>query len=67
MKKNSPSSGLIKKFVIVLMIFLIISGVFSLFQNPEQKKDISLTQLIRDINEESIEKKIGRASCRERV
>jgi len=47
---------LIKNFVLVLVIFLIISGIFALFFNPfEEKTEISLSKLVEDINQEKIE------------
>jgi cell division protease FtsH len=48
---------LIKNFLIIFLIFLIISGLFSLVWQPFEKiKEISLTQLVRDINQEKIKK-----------
>ncbi len=47
--------NLIKNFIFILLIFLIISGVFALFAQPfEKEKEISLTQLVEDINQEKI-------------
>ncbi len=49
--------NLIKNFVIVLLIFLLISSIFALFVQPsEEPKEISLTQLVREINQENIKK-----------
>ena len=49
--------SLVKNIIFVLLIFLIISGVFALLaQSLGEKKEISLNQLIKDINEEKIEK-----------
>jgi len=49
--------SLIKNFVFILLIFLIISGVFAMFTQPfEEKEEISLTQLIEDINQEKVKK-----------
>jgi len=48
--------NLLKNFIIVLLIFLVISSVFALFSQPETKKELSLTQLIEEINEERIKK-----------
>ncbi|MCJ7786782.1 ATP-dependent zinc metalloprotease FtsH [Patescibacteria group bacterium] len=46
---------LAKNFIFVILIFLIISGVFTLFSQPlETKKEISLTQLVEEINQEKI-------------
>jgi len=47
---------LIKNFVLVLIIFLIISGVFALLFNPfEEKTEISLSKLVEEINQEKVE------------
>lgn len=44
-----------KNFISVLLIFLIISSIFALFGQPLQKeKNISLTQLVREINQGKI-------------
>ena len=49
--------GLAKNFIFILLIFLIISGVFTLFQQPfEKEKELSITQLIKEINEGKIKK-----------
>ncbi len=49
--------NLAKNFVFILLIFLIISGVFTLFQKPfEKEKELSLTQLVEEINQEKIKK-----------
>lgn len=46
---------LAKNFIFILLIFLIISGVFTLFSQPlEKEREISLTQLVQDINQEKI-------------
>ncbi len=48
---------LTKNFIFILLIFLIISGVFALFQQPfEKEKELSITQLVKEINEEKIKK-----------
>jgi cell division protease FtsH len=47
--------NLIKNFVIVLIIFLVISSIFSLFLETPQK-EISLTQLVSDINQGKVKK-----------
>ncbi len=47
--------NLMKNFIFILLIFLIISGIFALFAQPfEKEKEISLTQLVEDINQEKI-------------
>lgn len=46
---------LAKNFILILIIFLVISGIFALFFNPfEEQNQISLTQLVNDINQEKI-------------
>ncbi|MEA3344356.1 MAG: ATP-dependent zinc metalloprotease FtsH [Patescibacteria group bacterium] len=48
-----------KKFIFVLLIFVIISGIFALFAKPSEKEEeISLTQLVKDINEDKIKEVI---------
>ena len=48
---------LIKNVVYILLIFLLISAVFTLFFNPfEQGQEISLTQLVEDINQDKVKK-----------
>lgn len=47
--------NLLKNFIIILFIFLLISAVFSLFpQSLEKENEISLTQLVEDINQEKV-------------
>jgi len=49
--------SLAKNFIFILLIFLIISGVFALFQQPfEKEKELSITQLVKEINQEKIKK-----------
>jgi cell division protease FtsH len=48
---------LVKNFIIILLIFLAISGVFSLFSSfPEEKEILQITQLASEINQEKIKK-----------
>ncbi|MCK5044511.1 ATP-dependent zinc metalloprotease FtsH [Candidatus Parcubacteria bacterium] len=48
--------ALIKNLIIVLVIFLTIAGVFALFAQPmEKEEDLSLTQLVEEINQGKIE------------
>lgn len=48
---------LAKNFVFILLIFLIISGIFALFGQPfEKEKELSLTQLVEEINQGKIKK-----------
>ena len=47
--------SLAKNFFIVLLIFLLIGGIFGLFATSSQEKEeISLTELAKDINQEKI-------------
>jgi len=49
--------NLFKNFIAILLIFLFISGVFTLFSQPlEKEKGLSLTQLVAEINQENIKK-----------
>ena len=49
--------NLAKNFIFILLIFLIISGIFALFSKPfEKEKELSLTQLVEEINQEKIKK-----------
>ncbi|PIS39530.1 MAG: hypothetical protein COT33_01455 [Candidatus Nealsonbacteria bacterium CG08_land_8_20_14_0_20_38_20] len=49
--------NLAKNFLLVLLIFLLISSFFALFRAPSEKeKRIPLTQLIQDINQEKVKK-----------
>ena len=49
--------SLVKNFVIILLIFLVIASVFTLFSTPFEKKDeIPLTQVVEKINQEKIKK-----------
>ncbi len=49
--------NLAKNFVFVLLIFLVISGVFTLLQKPfEKEKELSITQLVEEINQGKIKK-----------
>jgi len=46
---------LINNFVLVLLIFLFISGIFTLFSDSfEKKSEIPLSQLVLDINQEKV-------------
>ena len=49
--------SLLKNFIIILLIFLIISAAFGFFSSPfEKEKEVSLTQLIETIEQEKIKK-----------
>ncbi len=55
MKNRSPIKSLTKNFLIILLIFLIISGIFTLVYQPfEEIKEIPLSQLVQDINQEKV-------------
>jgi len=48
---------LLKNLAYILLIFLLISAVFTLFFNPfEEGEEISLTQLVDDINQDKVKK-----------
>ncbi len=49
--------ALIKNLIIVLVIFLTVAGVFALFSQPiEKEEDVSLAQLVQEINQGRVEK-----------
>ncbi len=49
--------NLAKKIVFILLIFIIISAVFTLFSQPFKKEEeVSLSQLVEDINQEKVKK-----------
>jgi len=49
--------SLLKNFIFILLIFLIISGLFTFFSSPfEKQNEVSLSQVIEDINQEKIKK-----------
>ena len=49
--------NLAKNFIFILLIFLIISGIFTLFSKPLEKgKELSITQLVKEINQGKIKK-----------
>ncbi|MFQ6049555.1 MAG: ATP-dependent metallopeptidase FtsH/Yme1/Tma family protein [Candidatus Paceibacterales bacterium] len=49
--------NLAKNFILTLLIFLLISAIFSLFSRPFQEiKELSITQLVEDINQEKVKK-----------
>ncbi|MBM3257980.1 MAG: AAA family ATPase, partial [Candidatus Nealsonbacteria bacterium] len=49
--------SLIKNFAIILVIFLVLSSVFTLFSSPfEEKTELSLSQVVSEINEGKIKK-----------
>ncbi len=49
--------NLVKNFVFILLIFLVISGLFTLFSQPFEKgKELSITQLAEEVNQGKIKK-----------
>jgi cell division protease FtsH len=54
--------SLIKNLVSILLIFLLISLLFTFFFQPEKVKEISLSQLAREINQEEVKKIIVEGS-----
>lgn len=57
MKKAAPN--LTKNFLVIVLIFLCASALFSFFYSePEAKKEVALSQLSLDINNKNIEKLI---------
>ncbi|MCD6402252.1 ATP-dependent zinc metalloprotease FtsH [bacterium] len=50
-------NNLAKNFILVVLMFLVISAIFSLFSSSlEEKERISISQLVDDINQEKVEK-----------
>ena len=53
--KNINIKNLAKNLIFILLIFLLISGIFALLAQPfEKEKEVSLNQLVKDVNEEKI-------------
>ena len=49
--------NLAKNFLIIIIIFLVISGIFALVSKPfEEEEEITLTQLVEEINQDKIKK-----------
>ncbi len=49
--------NLLKNFLIILILFILISGIFSMFGSSQKNpKEISLTELAQQINEEKVNK-----------
>jgi len=47
--------NLLKNFLFIVLIFIIVSAIFALLQKPlEKEKDLSLTQLVDEINQDKI-------------
>ena len=54
---QSVMKNLLKNFLFVVLILIVISGFFSLAAKPfEEKKELSFTQLISEINQEKVKK-----------
>lgn len=54
---------LFKNILVIILIFLILSGAFTLFNQPfEKPKELSLSQLVEEINQEKIKKIIVEGS-----
>lgn len=52
---KSPLQGLFKNILFVVLVFLLLGAVFDLLNNPSQEiKDVSITQLVQDINQNKI-------------
>jgi len=55
--KNIKTNSLVKNFIFVILIFLVIGGIFSLLSFPTTPpKEISITQLVTDINSNNVKK-----------
>ena len=63
---QSAMKNLLKNFLFVVLILIVISGFFSLAAKPfEEKKELSFTQLISEINQEKVKKIIVTGSALE--
>ncbi len=52
---KSPLQGLFKNILFVVLVFLLLGAVFDLLNNPSQEiKDVSITQLVQDINQNKV-------------
>ncbi len=50
-------TNLLKNFLFIVLIFIVISGIFTLFGQPfEKEKELSFTQIVSEINQEKIKK-----------
>ena len=57
MSLSTGFKSLGRNFLVLVLIFIAISAVFSLFFQPtEQTKNVSLTQLVKEINEDKVQK-----------
>jgi len=55
--KIKPANPLLKNLILVIIIFLVVGGIFSLFYTPEKNPgQISISQLANDINQDKISK-----------
>jgi len=50
--------NLAKNFLLLILIFILISAVFGLFFQPRAIKELSITQLVEDINQSRVKKMI---------
>lgn len=49
--------NLLKNFFIILILFILVSGIFSMLSGPQKNiKEITLTELAQQINEEKVQK-----------
>ena len=49
--------SLVKNFIVIFLVFLVVSGFFALLYSPfEQKKEVPLSQVVEDINQGKIKK-----------
>jgi len=54
---NIAMKNLFKNLIVILLIFLVISGVFALFSQPFEKQEkIAFSQLVKDIEKEKVQK-----------
>ncbi|MBI2625343.1 MAG: ATP-dependent zinc metalloprotease FtsH [Candidatus Nealsonbacteria bacterium] len=57
MKQKNPIKSLANNFLAIILIFLMVSGVFTLlWQDFERPTEIPLSQLVKDINKEEVSK-----------
>jgi cell division protease FtsH len=48
---------LLKNFILIILVFLVLGGIFSLFSEPSQKiPEISITKLANDISQDKVKK-----------
>lgn len=55
--KKTPAKGLFKNILFIILVFISLGAVFTLFNQPsEEIEEISVTKLVEDINQEKINK-----------